>query len=64
MKRSIDLDAIRITDAKLAQLLADHPELCEPNNERQQALEAWLQSLDGEAPGPLVPPRSHNRITA
>ena len=28
---------------KLDQLLREHPELREPNPERQQALEAWLQ---------------------
>ena len=39
----IDLEAVRRADAKLKQLLAEHPELREPNSERQEALEAWLE---------------------
>lgn len=41
--KPIDLEAVRRADAKLKQLLEDHPELREPNPERQQALEAWLE---------------------
>ena len=43
-ERPIDLEAIRRADAKLKQLLEDHPELREPNPERQEALEAWLEA--------------------
>ena len=39
----IDLEAIRKADAKLKQLLEDHPDLREFNPERQEALEAWLE---------------------
>ena len=42
-RKPIDLEAVRRADAKLDQLLREHPELREPNPERQQALEAWLQ---------------------
>ncbi len=42
-EKPIDLEAVRRADAKLKQLLADHPELREPNPERQQALEDWLR---------------------
>ena len=42
-RKPIDLEAVRRADAKLDQLLREHPELCEANPERQQALEAWLQ---------------------
>jgi len=38
-----DLEAIRRADARLKQLLQEHPELREPNPERQEALEAWLE---------------------
>ena len=31
-----------------SQLLEEHPELREPNPERQQALEAWLETLEEE----------------
>lgn len=41
--RPIDLEAIRKADARLKQLLEDHPDLREPNPERQEALEAWLK---------------------
>jgi pyrroloquinoline quinone (PQQ) biosynthesis protein C len=43
-KRPIDLEAIRRADAKLRQLLEDHPKLREPNPERQEALEDWLKT--------------------
>jgi len=42
-EKPIDFEAVRRADAKLKQLLADHPELREPNPERQQALEDWLR---------------------
>jgi len=42
-RKPIDLEAVRRADAKLKQLLEDHPELREPNPERQEALEAWLE---------------------
>ena len=49
-RKPIDLEAIRRADAKLDQLLREHPELCEANPERQQALEAWLhEHLQGES---------------
>jgi hypothetical protein len=41
--KPIDFEAVRRADAKLKQLLEDHPELREPNPERQKALEAWLE---------------------
>jgi hypothetical protein len=41
--KPIDLEAVRRADAKLKRLLEDHPELREPNPERQKALEAWLE---------------------
>ncbi len=41
--KPIDLEAVRRAVAKLKQLLEDHPELREPNPERQKALEAWLE---------------------
>jgi hypothetical protein len=47
-ERPIDLEAVRRADAKLEQLLEDHPELREPNPERQEALEAWLEDLQEE----------------
>ena len=47
-KRPIDLEAIRRADAQLKQLLKDHPELREPNPERQQALAEWLEHHLGE----------------
>ena len=47
-RKPIDLEAVRRADARLMQLLADHPELREPNPERQEALEAWLQDLRQE----------------
>jgi len=43
-----DREAIRRADARLKQLLEAHPELREPNPERQKALEAWLEDLDEE----------------
>jgi hypothetical protein len=47
--KPIDREAVRRADAKLKQLLEDHPELREPNPERQQALEAGLEdTLEGE----------------
>jgi hypothetical protein len=42
-EKPIDLEAVRRADAKLKQLLEDHPELREPNPEREEALEAWLE---------------------
>jgi hypothetical protein len=42
-EKPIDLEAIRRADARLKQLLEDHPELRDPNQERQEALEAWLE---------------------
>ena len=42
-EKPIDLEAVRRADAKLAKLLKDHPELREPNPEREEALEAWLE---------------------
>jgi hypothetical protein len=42
-RKAIDHEAVRRADAKLDQLLREHPELCEPNPERQQALEGWLE---------------------
>ena len=42
-EKPIDLEAVRRADAKLKQLLEEHPELREPNPARQQALEAWLK---------------------
>lgn len=42
-RKPIDCEAVRQADAELARLLAEHPELREPNLERQQALDAWLQ---------------------
>jgi hypothetical protein len=47
-EKPIDLEAVRRAQARLKQLLADHPELREPNPERQQALEAWLEDLEEE----------------
>jgi len=47
-EKPIDLEAVRRADAKLKQLLEDHPELREPNPERQEALEAWLEGLEEE----------------
>jgi hypothetical protein len=41
--KPIDREAVRRADAKLKQLLEDHPELREPNPERHKALEAWLE---------------------
>jgi hypothetical protein len=41
--KPIDLEAIRQADARLKQLLEDHPDLREFNPERQEALEAWLE---------------------
>jgi hypothetical protein len=41
--KPINLEAVRQADADLARLLEEHPELREPNPERQQALEDWLQ---------------------
>jgi cytochrome c556 len=43
-EKPIDLEAVRRADARLKQLLEEHPELREPNPERQEALEAWLES--------------------
>jgi hypothetical protein len=42
-EKPIDLEAVRRVDAKLKKLLEDHPELREPNPERQEALEDWLK---------------------
>ena len=41
--KPIDLEVIRKANARLKQLLEDHPDLREPNPERQEALEAWLE---------------------
>jgi hypothetical protein len=46
--KPIDIEAVRQADAKLAKLLADHPELREHNPERQEALEAWLEDQSQE----------------
>jgi hypothetical protein len=53
-EKPIDLEAVRRADAKLKQLLEDHPELREPHPERQEALEAWLEDHleEGEDHGP------------
>ena len=45
-EKPIDLEAVRRADARLKQLLEKHPELREPNPDRQQALEAWLEDLE------------------
>jgi hypothetical protein len=42
-KKPIDLDRIRQADERLDRLLEEHPELTQPNPERQQALEEWRQ---------------------
>jgi len=47
-ERPIDLEAVRRADAKLKKLLEDHPELREPNPERQKALEELLEDLEEE----------------
>ena len=38
----INLEAVRQAEARLVQLLLEHPELREPSPERQHALDAWL----------------------
>jgi len=43
-EKPVDLEAVRRADAKLTQLLEEHPELREPNPERQEALAAWLEA--------------------
>ena len=49
-KKPIDLERVRRADADLAKLLEEHPDLCESNPERQQALEAWVHdTLQQEA---------------
>ena len=45
-KKPIDLQAIRQAEARLRQLLKDHPELRDPA--RQEALADWLTTLDKE----------------
>ena len=47
-RKPVDLEAVRRADAKLAKALEDYPELREPNPERQEALEAWLEDLEKE----------------
>jgi cytochrome c556 len=47
-EKPIDLEAVRRADAKLKQLLEDHPELREPDPERQKALEELLEDLEEE----------------
>jgi hypothetical protein len=47
-EKPVDLDAVRRAEAKLDQLLQEHPELRKPNPERQKALEEWLDTLDQE----------------
>ena len=47
-EKPVDLDAVRRAEAKLDQLLREHPELRESNPERQHALEEWLDALDQE----------------
>jgi hypothetical protein len=42
-KKPIDLEAVRRADAELAKLLTEHPELREPNPEREEALRHWLE---------------------
>ena len=54
-RKPIDLDAVRRADAKLDQLLREHPKLREPNPERQQALEAWLQEHTQEDTNDATP---------
>jgi hypothetical protein len=55
-RRPIDLDAVRRAEAKLDQLLREHPELREANPERQQALEEWLRdNLKEQVPCPESP---------
>lgn len=43
-KKPIDLQAVRRADARLKKLLKEHPELREPNPERQAALGDWLKT--------------------
>lgn len=54
-RKPIDREAVRRADAKLDQLLQEHPELREPNPARQQALEGWLQEHIQEAPDDATP---------
>jgi hypothetical protein len=47
-KMAIDFQAIQEAEARLRQLVTDHPELTDPS--RQMALADWLSGLDGEEP--------------
>jgi hypothetical protein len=59
-QRPIDLDAVRRAEARLDQLLREHPELREANPERQQVLEEWLQdNLKEQSLCPDNPPADH-----
>jgi len=49
-RRPVDLAAVRRAEAKLDQLLREHPELREVSPERQQALDEWLQDNLKEQP--------------
>ena len=46
LRKPIDFEAVRQADADLAKLLADHPELREPNPERQHAPQRVGMSAD------------------
>lgn len=59
-RRPVDIGAVRRAEAKLDQLLREHPELREANPERQQALDEWLQANLKEQPlCPDNPPDDH-----
>ena len=47
-EQPIDLEVLRQIDAKIDQLLEEHPKLREPNPEREAALVEWLQTLEEE----------------
>ena len=47
-RKAIDLRKVREAEARLKKLLEDHPELRDPA--RQDALAAWLTTLDEEDP--------------
>ena len=46
MDKPVDLEAVQRIKAKLARVLEEYPELQEASPERQQALEAWLATLE------------------
>jgi hypothetical protein len=54
-KQPIDLDVLRQIDVKIDALLDKYPELREPNSERQQALEDWLQNYTQEETDDATP---------